>query len=63
VSQTVRPQTPIVHQGCIRMFRDGPHEGYWIAYCTGCDWQVGPQPINPSLGEAAREHERGKEGT
>jgi hypothetical protein len=46
------------HKSQIRMILDGPDKGDWIAFCAGCDWQVGPRPIDHTLGEQARDHER-----
>lgn len=40
------------------MILDGPDKGDWLGYCAGCDWQIGPRPVDPSLGEAVRDHER-----
>lgn len=52
------PQVVFPHEGRIRMILDGPDKGDWIGYCAGCDWQIGPRPVDPSLGEAVRDHER-----
>lgn len=46
------------HEGRIKMILDGADKGDWIAFCTGCDWHIEPRPIDHTLGEAARDHER-----
>lgn len=47
-----------VHEGRIQMILDGPDKGDWIAFCSECDWTIGPRPIDHTLGEAVRDHER-----